>query len=67
MLADCGMTREPHLVSAMLPDDVRSRLLRNLVRDRIAPQKHVWREQIVLLSPEGLGTDAIKCRSLYVV
>jgi hypothetical protein len=30
-----------------------------LVKDRNAPQKHVWRAQIVLLSAEGLGTNAI--------
>ena len=33
--------------------------LRNLVKDRNAPQKHVWRAQIVLLSAEGIGTVAI--------
>ena len=33
--------------------------LRDLVKDRNAPQKHVWRAQIVLLSAEGLGTNAI--------
>jgi transposase len=32
---------------------------RDLVRDRNAPQKHVWRAQIVLFSVEGLGTNAI--------
>jgi len=26
-----------------------------LVKDRNAPQKHVWRAQIVLLSGEGVG------------
>ena len=31
----------------------------NLVKDRNAPQKHVWRAQIVLLSAEDLGTNAI--------
>src|SRR6201987_1435096 len=30
-----------------------------LVRDRNAPQKHVWRARIVLLSAEGVGTNAI--------
>jgi hypothetical protein len=30
-----------------------------LVKDRNAPQKHVWRAQIVQLSAEGLGTNAI--------
>jgi hypothetical protein len=33
--------------------------LRCLVKDRNAPQKHVWRAQIVLLTAEDLGTNAI--------
>jgi hypothetical protein len=33
--------------------------LRGLVKDRNAPQKHVWRARIVLLSVERLGTNAI--------
>ena len=33
--------------------------LRDLVKDRNAPQKHVWRAQVVLLSAEGVGTNAI--------
>jgi transposase len=33
--------------------------LRDLVKDRNAPQKHVWRAQIVLLTAEGVGTNAI--------
>ena len=33
--------------------------LRALVKDRNARQKHVWRAQIVLLSAEGVGTNAI--------
>jgi transposase len=33
--------------------------LRALISDRNAPQKHVWRARIVLLSGEGLGTNAI--------
>jgi hypothetical protein len=33
--------------------------LQALVKDRNAPQKHVWRAQIVLLSAEGTGTNAI--------
>ena len=33
--------------------------LRALVKDRNAPQKHVWRAQIVMLSAEGFGTNAI--------
>src|SRR6202167_1251563 len=33
--------------------------LRSVVQDRNAPQKHVWRAQIVLLTAEGVGTIAI--------
>jgi transposase len=33
--------------------------LRVVVKDRNAPQKHVWRAQIALLSAEGFGTNAI--------
>jgi hypothetical protein len=33
--------------------------LRALVKDRNAPQKHVWRAQIVLLTAEGVCTSAI--------
>ena len=33
--------------------------LRAVVKDRNAPQKHVWRAQIVLLSGKGVGTNAI--------
>jgi transposase len=33
--------------------------LQALVKDRNAPQKHVWRAQIVLLTAEGVGTIAI--------
>jgi transposase len=33
--------------------------LRSVVKDRNAPQKHVWRAQIVLLTAEGVGTNAI--------
>ena len=35
------------------------RRLEDLVKDRNAPQKHVWRARIVLLSAEGAGTNAI--------
>src|ERR1700676_3014773 len=42
---------------AIFPADVDR--LRALVGNRNAPQKHVWRAQIVLLSAEGLGTNAI--------
>ncbi len=30
-----------------------------ITRDRNAPQKHVWRAAIVLLSADGVGTNAI--------
>ncbi len=33
--------------------------LEAIVRDRAAPQKHVWRARIVLLSADRLGTNAI--------
>ena len=33
--------------------------LRSVVQDRNAPQKHVWRAEIVLLTAEGVGTNAI--------
>jgi len=33
--------------------------LEAVVADRNAPQKHVWRARIILLSAEGLGTNAI--------
>jgi transposase len=33
--------------------------LEAVVRDRNAPQKHVWRARIVLLSADGVGTNAI--------
>ncbi len=33
--------------------------LNSIVTDRNAPQKHVWRAEIVLLSADGLGTHAI--------
>lgn len=33
--------------------------LRAVVKDGNAPQKRVWRAQIVLLSADGVGTNAI--------
>jgi len=33
--------------------------LEALIRDRNAPQKQVWRAEIVLLSADGFGTNAI--------
>ena len=35
------------------------RRLKTLTRDRNAPQKHVWRAEIVLLSANGIGTNEI--------
>ena len=35
------------------------RCLKALARDRNAPQKHVWRAKIVLLSADGVGTNEI--------
>lgn len=37
--------------------------LRAILRDRNAPQKHVWRAEIVLLTAEGLGTNEIMRRT----
>ena len=39
------------------------RRLEALVRDRNAPQKHVWRAEIVLLTADGLGTNEIMRRT----
>jgi hypothetical protein len=36
------------------------RRLKALARDRNAPQKHVWRAEIVLLSANGVGTGKSK-------
>jgi Winged helix-turn helix len=51
----CG-TRTGISISVTPPDLDR---LRALVKDRNAPQKYVWRAQTVLLSAEGVGTNAI--------
>ena len=39
------------------------RRLEGVVRDRNAPQKHVWRARIVLLTADGLGTMEIMRRT----
>src|SRR5918993_178534 len=39
------------------------RRLEAVVRDRNAPQKHAWRAAIVLLTADGLGTNAIMLRT----
>src|SRR6266853_595194 len=39
------------------------RRLKAVLKNRNAPQKHVWRAQIVLLSAEGLGTGEIMHRT----
>ena len=51
----CGM--RPGISFSVTPADLDR--LHALVKDRNAAQKHVWRAQIVLLSAEGLGTNAI--------
>jgi transposase len=45
-------------ISFRLSNDDRLRL-EALVADRNSPQKHVWRARIVLLSADGVGTNAI--------
>ncbi len=42
------------------PDRLR---LERVTRDRSAPQKHVWRAPIILLSADGVGTAAIMRRT----
>jgi transposase len=39
------------------------RRLKALARDRNTPHKHVWRAEIVLLSADGVGTNAIMRRT----
>ena len=51
----CGM--RTGISITVLPAD-RRRLLA-LVKNRNAPQKHVWRAEIVLLSAGGAGTNTI--------
>jgi transposase len=46
---------------AVKPSD--RKRLRAILQDRNAPQKHVWRAQIVLLSSVGLGTNEIMRRT----
>ena len=45
-------------ISFIVTDSDRDRL-NALLADRNTPQKHVWRARIVLLTAEGLGTNAI--------
>jgi transposase len=45
-------------VTISLRSSDRSRLI-EIAADRNSPQKHVWRAQIVLLSAQGVGTNAI--------
>ena len=45
-------------ISITLSDDDKRRL-EAITADRNAPQKHVWRARIVLLSADGAGTTAI--------
>ncbi len=37
--------------------------LRAILQNRIAPQKHAWRAEIIVLTAEGLGTNAIMRRT----
>ena len=39
------------------------RRLKALVQDRNAPQKHVWRAEIVLFTADGVGTNEIMRRT----
>src|SRR5918992_2095968 len=35
------------------------RRLKTIVADRNTPQKHVWRARIILLTADGVGTNAV--------
>ena len=48
--------RKGIIVNATTGDRAR---LRAVVANRNSPQKHVWRAKIILLTAEGLGTNAI--------
>jgi transposase len=39
------------------------RRLKALIKDRNAPQKHVWRAEIVLFTANGVGTNEIMRRT----
>jgi len=45
-------------ISITLKPSDRKRL-KAILKDRNAPQKHVWRAEIVLLSADGVGTNEI--------
>jgi len=55
----CGM-RTGVSITVTSADRVR---LEAVIKDRNAPQKHAWRAAIVLLSAEGVGTNAIMRRT----
>jgi Homeodomain-like domain len=45
-------------ITITVPASERIRL-EAIINDRNAPQKHVWRSRIILLTADGLGTSAI--------
>ena len=49
-------------ITIEMSDADRARLAA-IVSDRNSPQKHVWRAQIVLLTADGVGTNAIMRRT----
>ena len=49
-------------ITVQVSDADRTRLVA-IVADRNSPQKHVWRAQIVLLTADGVGTNAIMRRT----
>ena len=55
----CGM--RPGIIVTLSSAD--RRRLAVIVGDRNAPQKHVWRARIVLLSADGMGTNEIMRRT----
>jgi hypothetical protein len=62
MLAALGGTGMREGITVQVSDADRTRLVA-IVADRNSPQKHVWRAQIVLLTADGVGTNAIMRRT----
>src|SRR5215469_14356332 len=62
MLATLGGTGMREGITVQVSDADRARLVA-IVVDRNSPQKHVWRAQIVLLTADGVGTNAIMRRT----
>ena len=60
-IATCKSTPCALEIVSVSPSDAGR--LWSVVQDRNAPQKHVWRAEIVLLTADGVGTNAIMRRT----